>query len=219
MISLCVPIMNRLHDLRQTLPLIIQTAKASRPAEIVILDYNSTDGLREFVRTKYGIKYFRYEGHEHFRMAHARNLAAKCCTGEYIVEVCADAVLHVAYVGVLRMLIADGCVWMRPRHFKGIVCVQRAEFMAAGGYDERFVLYGGEDKELEARLKRRGSKFGLVPDGLVGVIRTSDKDKLANYGSSLTKREMMQEGARIRKENAKAKLLVANEGREWGMWR
>ena len=55
-----------------------------------------------------------------------------------------------------------------------------------------------------------------VPDGLVGVIRTPAGAKLTNFGSELTKHEMMTLGTALRKENKAASLLVANEGMEWG---
>jgi hypothetical protein len=217
LISFCIPAMNRTSDLRRTLPLSIEAAKASPPVEIAVLDYNSSDGLAMFLWPFDGaVRYNRYEERDTYHMAHAYNLAVKCSAGVYVVVMGADAVLAQGYVPALRELIAEGCVWMRPRRCKGIVCVQRAEFMVAGGYDERLWGYMGEDKEFEARLRRRGGKMGVVPDGLVSVIRTPPKAKLANYGSTMTKREMMQMGARIRKENARAGLLVANEGRDWG---
>jgi GT2 family glycosyltransferase len=130
----------------------------------------------------------------------------------------ADAVLAPNYVHELRKLIDSGCIWMRGKHYKGILCCQREEFVAAGGYDERFELYGAEDRDLEARLRRRGGKFGLVPDGLVSVIRTSNKDKVKNYRLNLSKREMSRRNHKILDENNANGVLVANESKEWGSW-
>jgi glycosyltransferase involved in cell wall biosynthesis len=216
LISLCIPCMNRLHDLKKTLPLTLIAAQASPPAEVVVLDYNSSDGLNEYAQDK-PITFASYTGREHYHMAHAYNLAAKSSKGDYIVIMGADAVLSHQYVVALRWLIEQGCVWMRARHYCGIVCIQRAEFLAMGGYDERFQYYMGEDKELESRLKRREAKFGLVPDGLVSVIRTPARQKLVNFGSELTKREMMTMGAQLRKEINRADAIVANEDGEWGI--
>ena len=217
LISLCIPAMNRLHDLRRTLPRSIKAGIASEPVEVVVLDYNSSDGLDGWLRLFNGpITHKCYRGGEHYRMAHAYNLAVKASAGEYVVVMGADAVLAEGYVPALRELIADGCMWMRARKCKGIVCIWRSEFYMMGGYDERFWGYMGEDKELEARLRRRGAKFGLVPDGLVSVLRTGARAKLANFGSELTKREMMTLGTKLRRENEVAGLVVANEGAEWG---
>ena len=216
-ISFCIPVMNRLHDLRCTLFRTLAAAEASPPVEVAILDYNSSDGLEAYV-CQYGsqITYTRYQGREHYHAAHAWNLAVRCSAGEYVVIAGADALFRENYVSVLRDLIATGAQWIRGRHYKGILCVERAEFVAAGGYDERFEFYGGEDKELEDRLRRRGAQFALLPDDLVYTLKTSNTDKIANYRGEMTKQEMMERGTVIRKANARAEVLVANQGQRWG---
>jgi len=197
----------------------LKAARASPPVEIAILDYNSKDGLKEYL-DPFGnaITYTRYTGRWYYHIAHAWNLAARCSAGEYIVFAGADALIAEGYFATLRRLISEGAIWIRGRHYKGIICVQHAEFVAAGGYDERFEFYGGEDKELEARLRRRGAPFALLPDDLVYTLKTSNEDKVSNYRLNLTKREMMERGAQIRAENAAAGLMVANEYRLWGAW-
>ena len=154
LISLCIPCMNRTYDLRRTLPRMMTAAEASPPTEIAILDYNSSDGLEAYV-SQFGkaITYTRYTGRSYYHMAHAWNLASRCSEGEYVVLMGADALLAERYIVALRELIAEGATWIRGRHYKGILCIKRSEFIAAGGYDEQFEFYGGEDKEIEARLK------------------------------------------------------------------
>jgi hypothetical protein len=107
---------------------------------------------------------------------------------------------------------------MRGRRYKGILVCQREEFVAAGGYDERFEFYGAEDKDLEARLTRRGGKFGLMPDGAARVIRTPQEAKLRNYRLPLSKKEMIERAHVILDQNNAAGTMVANVGREWGRW-
>jgi len=225
--SLCIPSGNRTHDLRRALPHTIAAANASPPVEIAILDYNSSDGLAEYIETIQGalelaegntLIFNRYTGREHYHLAHGYNLAVLASSGEYVAIMGADALLAPGYVAAARELIAQGCVWMRGRRFKGIVVVQREEFVDAGGYDERFEMYGAEDRDLEARLRRRGGKFGLMPDGMAGVIRTPNPDKVANYRLGLSKREMVRRAHAILDANNAAGVLVANEGREWGAW-
>lgn len=217
--------MNRIGDLKRALPSMILAANASPPVEIVILDYNSNEEVAEALGDAWmqlvdgnKIVCARYEGREHYHIAHAWNLAVKGSKGDYIAIMGADAIPSENYVIEARKLIADGCIWMRGRHYKGILVCQRKEFMDAGGYDERLEYYSGEDKEFEARLRRRGSKFGLMPDGAVHVLRTARRAKTSNFGTDMTKREMMEFGSRIRAENAKRDLLIANEGKEWGAW-
>lgn len=220
-ISICVPCGNRAHDLKRTLPGMLEAADNSPPAEVSVLDYNSTDGLRKYIDGLGfvpNLVYHRYAGRDHYHIAHAYNLAVMASTGDYVAIMGADAMLAPEYVEMLRALIDRGCIWMRGRHYKGIICVEREEFIDAGGYDERFEFYGAEDRDLEARLRRRGGKFGLMPDGMVSVIRTKNPDKVKNYRLDLSKAEMSRRNHVIYDQNNEAGALVANEGKEWGLW-
>ena len=230
LISLCVPCMNRLHDLKRAIPSWIKAANASPPVEIAVLDYSSSDNLeRYFLSVREGnpldilsfqnrLMYNRDDRHDYYHMTHAYNLAVRLSSGEYVVVMGADAILAENYIIRVREFVAQGCIWMRGQRFKGIIAIQRQEFIDAGGYDERLEFYSGEDKELEQRLQRRGVKPCLMPDGLVHTLRTSKADKLANFRLPLTKRQMMERGSRIRAENVAEGVMVANEGREWGQW-
>jgi hypothetical protein len=107
---------------------------------------------------------------------------------------------------------------MRASELCGIFACQHGEFINAGGYDERFEFYGPEDRDLDLRLQRRGSEFGLVPNGLMSVIPTSDEDKVKNFRLKLSKQGMGRLMRPIFEENIANGVLVANQGREWGQW-
>mgnify|MGYP001573245205 FL=1 len=215
LVSLCVPIHNKLHDLKQTMPYLVTAAQASPPVEIVVLDYGSTDGLFEYVSGL--VIYHRYDS-EYFHKAHAFNLAILASKGEYFVLLGADAFPHQDYIKVIRELISQGCIWMRANELCGIITCQREEFINAGGYDERFEFYGPEDRDLDLRLQRRGGKFGLVPNGLMSVIPTSNEDKVKNFRLKLSRREMSKLMRPIYEENSANYVLVANQGQAWGQW-
>lgn len=227
LISFCIPCMNRTHDLRETMPHLIRAANASPPVEIAVLDYSSQDDLAAYMEEMLAgsqlngggwINYTRYTGRDYYHMTHAWNLAVLASSGEYIAIMGADAIPVEDYVVEARKLIADGCVWMRGRRYKGILICAREEFIAAGGYDERFELYGNEDRDLDSRLQRRGTKFGKMPSGLVSTIRTQNRDKVRNYRQKLSRREMSHVNKRMRLKNEEKGVLVANEGVEWGQW-
>jgi glycosyltransferase involved in cell wall biosynthesis len=226
MISFCVPCHNRRHDLEVSLPAMITAANASPPVEISIVDYNSQDGVVDWLYEIWANRYLaegnhlslhRYYGREHYHLAHGWNIAAKKSKGDYICIMGADAMLAAGYVIALREKIAEGAKWMRCRNYKGIMCIERDEFMAAGGYDERFEFYGAEDRDMEARLKRRGLTPTVLPDHLVRVIRTSNSEKVSNYRLPLTKAEMIERAHVVLDENNAAGVLVANDGVEWGV--
>lgn len=224
LISLCIPCMNRAYALKKTMPYTLIEANSSPPVEICVLDYNSQDDLAEFIaEIKVAelakgntISYYRYTDREYYHLAHAYNLTVMLSAGEYFVIAQTDGVFRYGYINTLRELIAEGCVWMRSRYKKGIICCQKKEFVDAGGYDERFEFYGGDDRELESRLTRRVGKPCLVPDGMVGTIRTPREQQVANYRGNMTKKEMCIRGKKIRDENDKNQVLVVNEGIEWG---
>jgi GT2 family glycosyltransferase len=232
-ISFCIPNMNRTHDLRKTLPYAIVAANESPPVEILVLDYDSKDGLvqflqetsdNEFLETGNVLTYAKSAPHEYFSISHARNCAAKASKGDYLAILDADIALQIDFVEVVRALIdKEQPAWMvESRNGLGrLPIVRRDEFMNAGGYDERFNVCGPEDKDICARLKRRGGKFVAYPD-LTFEIPTPYRMKFANVdarpyaGMGQIKREMSRAMRVYYEENNTRGVLVANEGKEWG---
>src|ERR1041385_4064662 len=80
-VSYCTTCMGRLHHLRQTLPRNLKS-NARLPVQFVVLDYNSRDGLGDWIRSsveaeiKAGrLLYARTTAPRFFNMAHAKNIA------------------------------------------------------------------------------------------------------------------------------------------------
>lgn len=216
--------MNRTDDLRWVMPRLLAAASVSPPVEIVVLDYNSQDGLADYMAVVCSIVhgasvlYWRYEGRDYYHMAHARNLAMKAGSGDYLLSFLADVSMSPDYIQALRQELEAGCVWAHHSdRFVGVICVARDEFVAAGGYDERFEFYGKEDKDLLARLHRRGAPHMQLPDRLT-LLPTPWPKKLENYRGNLGRRQMGKRSKAIYAENNERGVLVANEGKEWGSW-
>jgi len=51
---------------------------------------------------------------------------------------------------------------------------------------------------------------------MIGTIRTSKSEQVANYRGIMTKMEMCVRAKKIRDENDRNQVLVVNEGIEWG---
>jgi len=231
LISLCLPCHNRTHDLKLVMPYLIGTANFSPPVEIVVINYNSQDDLHAYMTRILetpladgnSIVYKRYIGRNHYHMAHARNLSVLASSGDYFVITSADIYFEPHFIRAARnMLELYDYTWLYDERYCGVIVCKREEFIAAGGYDERFEFYGPEDRELDARLRRRGGKVsaglpGVLPAGLVHVFPTPNSDKVKGYRLPLSKREMHEVGLEILTENNANGVLVANpEG--WGKW-
>jgi hypothetical protein len=227
-ISVCIPVHNRTYDLKRTLPHLIVAANAGPPVEIVILDYNSPDDLTDYVcgviysdklSSDNTITYRRYTGRDHYHMAHARNLSVMAASSEYIVIMSADICPKIGFFDAIRSEItAHNYTWMYDRVYKGVIACKRQEFIDAGGYDERFEFYSPEDHDLNLRLKRRGSKWGYLPYGMINVIKTPGEEKKKNYRLPIGLYEMNKRMRVILEENIANSCTVANEGSSWGQW-
>jgi hypothetical protein len=216
--------MNRTDDLRKVIPLRLEAAKASLPVEFVILNYGATKDLRDYVLdellplcNRAGVL-LTYREHiaEHYHQAHAYNLAALSAAGEYICIMGADTYPSMEYLPTVRKLIADGCRWIEDKRYKGAVCVKRMDFIAIGGYDERFEFYGPEDRDLAVRLMRWGIRKGTV-NNMLGNNFTPDDVKVANYRVKGTKQELSKQMRPIFDENVRNDVVVVNQG-GWGQW-
>jgi len=220
-ISYCIPIRNRLEDVKLSLVEVIKAAKRSPPIEIAILDYGSDDGLEEYVKTlpqlNHGnsIKYTRPANYKYYHMAHARNLSMLAGSGDYLVGANADNLISGYFFHVIRVLIDLGAVWITPDPWSSLLIIKKEEFVACGGFDERFEFYGPEDKEIVERLYRRGKSHKKYSRSLICAIYTDNDKKMSGYRLKLMKRTAHKEGWKILLENREKELLVANPD-GWG---
>jgi GT2 family glycosyltransferase len=226
-ISYCIPSGNRASDLKQVMPTVIKSANNSPPVEIVVLDYNSTDDIDEYMESLKtitlapgnAINYIKYNKGRYYHMAHARNLVSLVSKGEYIVTTAADIYLEEPFFRKIRQKIANsGCLWIAVdiRRLPGVLAIERKEFIAAGGYDERFELYGPEDQEFNDRLIRRGVEYATLDATYLSHYGTSEDIRLRNYRLKISKREMVSRMMEFYKENTDNNVLVANKDIEWG---
>lgn len=228
LISLCIPIMNRLDDFKETIGSHVSEALASPPVEIVVLDYNSTDGLNDYMKGIMGrlmftnesrITHKKYSGRDTYHAAHANNLAMLAGKGDWVVLVPADVFTMYGYVAALRNLIDIGYQWANTdKKRRSTIAINKDEFIYSGGYDERFECYGPDDVDLIERLERRGLKRGAINDNLLRDIFTSPEKKIANYRLKGSHVELGQALMPFLYDNRSRGQLVGNKGRIWGQW-
>lgn len=81
-IYFCITCKGRLHHLKKTLPENLAKAATYPNAKFVVLDYDSQDGLEDWIRANFmqeiksgRLIYAKHEPAQYFKMAHAKNMA------------------------------------------------------------------------------------------------------------------------------------------------
>jgi glycosyltransferase involved in cell wall biosynthesis len=185
-VSVIVPTFNRAEVLTRTLPCLLEQDLGDDRYEVVLVDDGSTDGTRD-VASASACPALRYHRFDHVGRAAVRNHALRVARGAVLVFVDDDAFVppgflaaHLAGHAGRDDRIVTGPIVMVPDRperlrvtppWRGFhrnpfptvnVSVLREHVLAAGGFDERFRLYGWEDVELGTRLERRGLRRRFV---------------------------------------------------------
>lgn len=211
-ISFCTTCMGRLHHLKETLPQNIRDnlprAGSDDPqVEFVVLDYNSKDGLEEWIKndpemvhhmTTGTLVYAKTREPEFFHHAHAKNMAHRLGSGDVLCNVDADNFTGPRFANFLADIFEDDRdVIVHPafqrvkekpleeRGFYGRIAMTRDSFFNLGGYNEnRFKGWGTED----THFMLRGYALGLKPVSIFDqeffkVICHTHQERFANAAS------------------------------------
>jgi len=229
-ISICTTCMNRLEDLKRTLPKNIEDNKDYPNVEFVLLDYNSADGLSNWIKNNMidyiesgKLVYYKTIEPKYFRMGHSRNVAFKLSTGEIVNNVDADNFIGKGFVDVINKL-AELCperaVFAKgKRMMHGRIGFYKNEFLTLGGYDEDLVGYGFDDHSLIYRAMALGHKFMWWNElgDFMNRIRTSSKNKTKHMSEA---NKNWRETEIINKEITMKKMkngeFIVNKNRNWG---
>lgn len=190
--------MNRLHHIKNTLPQNIQDNSGYPGVEFVLLDYNSTDGLEEWVQAEMQehlqsgiLKFYRTAEPEYFNRSHSRNMAFQLTHGDIFCNVDADNYTGKGFAAYINhtfrsdpdifLVSAFNEAYLQYKDAYGRVCVWRTDFFAIGGYDEAMESYGHEDTDLYDRLSRYGRKEVNITDvTFLHSIAHDDKQRTGN---------------------------------------
>lgn len=225
-VSVCTTCMNRLVDLRQTLPKNIDDNSDYPAVEFVLLDYNSKDGLGEWVQKELGnhiesgkLKYFRTEDPEFYSMTHSRNLAFKLASGAIVNNVDADNFTNPGFATKINELAnqkPNYAIFAKgKRMLRGRLGFWKHEFIdLLGGYDEEIKDYGHDDWDLINRAYMMGFMlmwWGGQHYGNCG----SKKHQTGNMKNPKWKETELRNKI-ISYEKIIDGKLKANIGKEWG---
>jgi hypothetical protein len=229
-VSICTTCMNRLEDVKLTLRQNIEDNADYGDVEFLLLDYNSADGLGDWVRAEMMsyverglLVYYRTEEPRFYTMAHSRNVAFKLATGDVVNNVDADNYTNKGFATYLNRLAnerPERAIFAKgKRATHGRLGFFRNEFLTIiNGYDESMFGYGHDEKDLMYRALCLG--FRLMYFGGDYYRKTETKvNKAANYDpKSVSSNWRYSE--QINKLVSYSKLLngeyKANRGVEWG---
>ena len=194
-ISYCTAIRNRLHHLKQTLPVNLRE-RPGAGVQFVLMDYNSSDGLEEYISSTYKreisagrIVYYRETSAGHFDRCHARNMAFKLGEGDILSNLDADNFLGDGYSDYVQSVFdSSSQVFVSAMHnafgignAMGKIAMRKEDFAITGGYDEQFNGYGFEDEDLHNRC----GILGLLPviiqnPRFLSYIAHEDSERVSN---------------------------------------
>jgi hypothetical protein len=223
--------MGRLHHLRQTLPRNLE-ANARLPVQFVVVDYNSRDGLGDWIRSSFDseiksgkLLYVRTTDPRFFNMAHAKNIAHRLAAGRIVCNVDADNFVSGDFTRYLVGLFAKSprivAHGVNIQSYWGRIAVLKRWFEKLGGYDEKLgVRWGYEDSDFIARGKRLGLKEVALPEIFGDALPHSDIERLENFRDDFDHRnESHAFNERLSRKNLEQGRFAANAGRPWGRTR
>lgn len=222
-ISFCTTVRNRLYHLKETLPDNMREVR-NHDAELVLLDYGSTDGLEEWITSAFAqdlssgkLRRFRYSGASYFDRSHSKNLTIKLSDGDVVCNIDADNYIGAGFCEYLQSRFAEG----QPVFVSGLyntfnvpdcygkICVRKSDMVTIGGYDEGFEGHGFEDVDICNRLQLVGLNNHRIdrPEFLRAISHSNLERVLEDKLSSLTYRLLIDEGD---KTEATVVLLMNN---------
>jgi hypothetical protein len=160
--------MNRLQHLQQTLEKNILDNYLPDEVEFVLLDYNSTDGLGEWVQQNMQqyidngiLVYYKTTEPKVYHRSHSRNMAFRLANAEILCNLDADNFLGKGFATfIIQEFATHSNIFYTNNHsFNdtfGRVSVRYEDFMAIRGYNEALKSYGYEDNDFMNRLVKHG---------------------------------------------------------------
>jgi len=227
-ISICTTCMNRFEDVKKTLEKNILDNIDYPKIEFVLLNYNSQDGLDEWVKNnmmmyidKGILNYYKTTEPKFYSMTHSRNVCFKLAQGDIVNNVDGDHYINKGFANVINLLANQKhkkTVFVKSRQKnRGRLGFFKKEFLWLGGYNEEIEGYGFDDEDLLARAYHSG--FSIMKFGGEYMKITNDHKRhiMDNYSDKHKDWKYTQrKNTLISLLNLVYKKFRANEGKDWG---
>jgi hypothetical protein len=191
-VSFCITCRNRLWQLEQTLP--GNLAAAGEGDEFALVDFGSTDGLANWVWSRFRgeieagrLTFFEVTNDVRWSSPRAKNLAHRIARGAYLFNLDADNFIDSGEVAAIRRAAQQGRACHQfsgsyPDGSFGRIGMPRDLFFDLGGYDESLLPMGSQDVDLVERLRAVGHHIVQLPPPARQAVSNSVTDKVAETG-------------------------------------
>ena len=191
-IAFCITCMNRLSHIQETLVRNIDDNFNVNDVEFVLLDYNSSDNLENWIKTLIPfldlkiLSYYRNLIPEDYQRSHSRNMAFRLADAEIVCNLDADNFLGKGFADHIidefsatqdNLFITSS---LMQRDSFGRLCVKKNNFMKIGGYNEDLSGYGVEDIDLYSRFLAFGLEHRPIENSsFESTIRHSNFERVS----------------------------------------
>lgn len=227
-VSFCTTCMNRAFHLKKTISKNIRNNLKYPNCEFVLINYNSQDGLHEWVLSELSdyiesgvLKYFYTKEPKNFHASIAKNMAHRFSTGDILCNLDADNFTGKDFAFYLNYLLntyGENCFYQftKPPYWGtvGRIAMSRSLFLELGGYDETFLPIGHEDLDLIERAEAYGAnkKVVKIENFLQYLSNTSIEKSINCYDQEyMNYYDLEDKNRKISKEKIKSKEFIANK--------
>lgn len=219
-ISFCITCMNRVEHIKKTLGKNIDDNIDYPDLEFVLLDYNSSDDLQEWVFNNFKdelasgkLVYYQTKEPKYFHMANAKNIAHHLATGDIVCNLDADNYTGEDFAFYINKVMQNNTNIIGRQYSYGNITndtcgrifLTKENFLKLGGYDEEFIGWSYEDSDLIERAYIMGLDKKDIPFVFLKAIPHSDNIRSKNMNISIEKSYIYND--KIFNKNKKNKIF------------
>lgn len=228
--------MNRLEDLKKTLPANLRDNKDYDKLTFILLDYNSSDGLADWIRSEMidhirngRLQFYQTKEPKWFQPNHSRNVMFKLCGDGIVANVDSDNFTHHGYAARINECFANtnGKVLAVPDNFllpgtkrlclKGRFAMYKRDIIELGGFDEDLDEgFGNDDMNFVLRAMLAGFRIvRFESEYTEDRLPTTDEERV-RYVRNTNLFEMQQKNNQITWNKLSRCQISVNKNLHWG---
>lgn len=226
-VSFCTTVHNRFWQFQQVFDDNVAVIRAAPATEWIILNYNSSDGLHEYMMGRLdglpeNVIYIHETSGRRWHVSLAKNIAHRTGRGDILMNLDADQRIVDAPEIITPAAVMGAKVFhlynrIHSEGTYGKIAMCRHLFYRLGGYDEKFLPMVFEDKDLLDRAEAVGAKLVSLPCPPNMSVRNTRQQSI-QYCSAPGWRyaDFKRANSILSRTNIDRGILEANCGRLWG---